>query len=67
MSGTGTTSKPATRRKRAERERRRKAGYVLRQIWVRPGDWPGVKRYLDTLERPRTEHPRALPPRPPSA
>lgn len=42
----------AARRKRAERERRRKAGYVLRQIWVRPSDWPRVKRYLQALERP---------------
>jgi hypothetical protein len=39
-------------RKRAERERRRKAGFVLRQIWVRPSDWPRVKRYLETLDRP---------------
>ena len=42
----------AAQRKRAERERRRKAGFVLRQIWVRPGDWPRVKRYLAALERP---------------
>ena len=41
----------AARRKRAERERRRKAGFVLRQIWVRPGDWPRVKRYLEGLNR----------------
>jgi hypothetical protein len=50
MSGTNTSS--AARRKRAERERRRKAGFVLRQIWVRPTDWPRVKRYLAALERP---------------
>lgn len=42
----------AARRKRAERERRRKAGFVLRQIWVRPGDWPRVKRCLEALDRP---------------
>jgi hypothetical protein len=42
----------AARRKRAERERRRKAGFVLRQIWVRPGDWQRVKQYLESLERP---------------
>ena len=42
----------AVRRKRAERERRRKAGFVLRQIWVRPGDWPRLKRYLEALEQP---------------
>lgn len=49
MSGTDASS--AARRKRAERERRRKAGFVLRQIWVRPKDWPSVKRYLEALER----------------
>ena len=49
MSGTGVSS--AALRKRAERERRRKAGFVLRQIWVRPGDWPRLKRYLEALER----------------
>lgn len=48
----GLASSSAARRKRAERERRRKAGFVLRQIWVRPGDWPRVKRYLDALDRP---------------
>lgn len=49
MSGPAANS--AARRKRAERERRRKAGFVLRQIWVRPGDWPRVKRYLEALDR----------------
>ena len=49
MSGPAANS--AARRKRAERERRRKAGFVLRQIWVRPDDWPRVKRYLEGLDR----------------
>ena len=49
---TGPADGSAARRKRAERERRRKAGFVLRQIWVRPGDWPRVKRFLDALDRP---------------
>jgi hypothetical protein len=49
MSGPAANS--AARRKRAERDRRRKAGFVLRQIWVRPGDWPRVRRYLEGLDR----------------
>ncbi len=45
------TSNSAAARKRAERDRRRQAGFVLRQIWVRPDQWPRVKRYLQALER----------------
>ena len=29
-----------------------RSGFVLRQIWVRPGDWPRVRRYLEALDRP---------------
>jgi hypothetical protein len=36
-------------RKRADRQRLREAGYVLKQIWVRPKDWPRVKRFLGRL------------------
>jgi hypothetical protein len=36
----------AAARKRLERERMRADGYVLRQIWVRPADWPRVERYV---------------------
>lgn len=50
MSGPDNSS--AAYRKRAERERRRKAGFVLRQIWVRPNDWPRVKMYLKAFDRP---------------
>ena len=49
---TGPAGSSAAGRKRAERDRRRKAGFVLRQIWVRPSDWPRVKRYLESIERP---------------
>jgi hypothetical protein len=28
------------------RHRMRKAGYVLKQIWVLPASWPKVKAYL---------------------
>lgn len=50
---TNVTDNPAARRKRAERDRKRAAGFVLRQIWVQPADWPRVKRYIDTLARKR--------------
>ena len=38
--------KDAAARKRDERTRMRKAGYVLRQIWVRPKQWATIQRYL---------------------
>lgn len=43
--------KSPAQRKRAERERMRALGFVLRQFWVHPKDWPLVQRYL---ERKRT-------------
>lgn len=33
--------KPADERKRDERERKRAAGYVLKQVWVHPDDMVG--------------------------
>jgi hypothetical protein len=36
----------AAARKRIERDRRREAGFVPREIWVRPADWPRVEKYL---------------------
>jgi hypothetical protein len=41
--------KDAAQRKRDERQRMRKAGYVLRQMWVRPEDWRRVQNYLRRL------------------
>lgn len=41
-------------RKQAERDRMRKAGFVLRQFWVHPKDWPRVQKYL-ALTRKRRE------------
>ena len=38
--------KDAAARKRDERDRMRKAGYVLRQFWIHPKDWLIVQRYL---------------------
>jgi hypothetical protein len=38
--------KDPAERKRDERKRMRKAGYVLRQFWVHPRDWLRVQKYL---------------------
>lgn len=38
--------KSAAERKREERERMRDNGFVLRQFWVHPKDWPRVQTYL---------------------
>lgn len=39
----------AAKEKRAERDRKRGQGYVLKQIWVKPSWWPKVKRLIDRL------------------
>jgi len=33
--------------KRKQRARKRSEGYVLKQIWVKPGTWPEIKRFVD--------------------
>jgi hypothetical protein len=48
-----TTAKTAAERKRDERERMRNQGFVLRQLWVHPKDWPRVQRYLERVLRLR--------------
>ena len=45
--------KNAAQRKRDERERMRKAGYVLRQFWVHPKDWALVQKYLLRVNKRR--------------
>jgi hypothetical protein len=42
--------KDAAERKRAERKRMRKAGYVLRQFWIHPKDWLRVRKYLQRFK-----------------
>lgn len=39
----------AAERKAAERERMRSKGYILRQFWVHPKDWPLVQKYLQRV------------------
>ena len=46
--------KNAAERKRDERERMRKAGFVLRQFWVHPKDWSRVSKFLTKLFRSRS-------------
>ena len=41
--------KSAAERKRAERERMRGAGFRIYQIYVRPADWPRVRKYLERV------------------
>lgn len=47
------TEKNAAARKRAERDRMRTDGYVLRQFWVHPRDWPLVSKYLSRVRKNR--------------
>lgn len=48
-------SRTAAQRKAAERERMREAGYVLRQFWVHPQDWPRVQAYLKRVNKARSD------------
>lgn len=45
--------KSAAERKADERARMRSRGFVLRQFWVHPKDWPLVQRYLLRVNRKR--------------
>lgn len=40
-------------RKRAERKRMRTRGYILRQFWIHPVDWPLVQKYLLLVNKRR--------------
>lgn len=48
-------AKSVAERKADERARMRKLGYVLRQFWVHPQDWPRVKKYLERVNARRGE------------
>lgn len=45
--------KPDAERQRDTRRRMRRAGFVLRQLWVHPLDWPAVKRYVEAKRKAR--------------
>lgn len=42
-------TKTVAQRKASERDRMRAAGFVLKQIWIKPEDWERVKKYLARL------------------
>ena len=46
-------ARTAAQRKADERERMRARGFVLRQIWVHPKDWPRVQKYLARVLKQR--------------
>lgn len=48
-----SAAKTAAERKADERERMRAQGFVLRQVWVHPEDWPRVKKYLAQVRKRR--------------
>jgi hypothetical protein len=41
--------KTRAEQKRSERTEKRRQGFVLKQFWIFPKDWPRAKRYLDRL------------------
>jgi hypothetical protein len=43
--------------KHTERGRLRKAGYVLRAIWIHPDDWPRIEKHLERLNARRKAQP----------
>lgn len=45
---------PAKDRKAAERARMRSSGFVLRQLWVHPGDWGAVREYVERKRKKRS-------------
>lgn len=47
------TNKPQNQaeRKAAERARMRARGFVLKQFWIHPEDWPRVEKYLSRLRK----------------
>jgi hypothetical protein len=48
-----SAAKSAATRKQGERQRMRFAGFVLRQFWVHPTDWPRVSKYLSLVRERR--------------
>jgi hypothetical protein len=45
--------KSGAERQRGFRERMRKLGLVLRQVWVHPLNWADVKRYAERKRKER--------------
>lgn len=49
MSKKTRTPMTPQQRKAAERDRRRAAGFVMKQVWVRPEHWDRASAYLRRL------------------
>jgi hypothetical protein len=47
------TPKSTAERVQELRDRMRAAGFVLRQVWVHPGDWERVKAFIARLAAKR--------------
>lgn len=43
-------NKTAAQYKQADRRKKREAGFVLKQIWVKPKQWPKIKKYIDGVK-----------------
>jgi hypothetical protein len=54
--GYDAAMKDAAERKRDERKRMRKAGFVLRQFWIHPKDWARVAKYLRRIKGHREKY-----------
>ncbi len=48
-------AKSLAERQSTFRDRMRRLGFVLRQVWVHPLDWADVKRYADRKRERRTD------------
>lgn len=57
ITGVDALGKTAAQRKADERTRMRALGFILRQFWVHPGDWPRVQKYLLQVNKKRFPKP----------
>jgi hypothetical protein len=49
----GGYDKTGNKRKVEHRERMREAGFVLKQVWVHPDDWPALQRMIERRRKKR--------------
>ena len=52
--------KSASERSRACRERKRKDGLVLKQIWVHPAEWDRIVKLISQLRKQEKNHERQI-------
>jgi hypothetical protein len=51
--GPGAAVKSDAERQSDTRRRMRAAGFILRQLWVHPADWPAVRAYVERKRKHR--------------